>query len=319
MTTDNALNIRVQRIAPTDDGIQLQVVTWGDLTESTGGADATPVLAIHGVTANARAFDGIAGALAPQRPVVAFDLRGRGGSDVPAADPALFGPERHVQDAIHVLDTLGLTQVDVIGWSLGAAIGLCLAARHPGRVRSLALLDPGLTESSELARASLATVQQRLTRQYASMDAALETLRSGPALRGCDADATAAFLRADLREDADGSGTVRHVMTPETLAAERDAARPALTALVPLIECPVLIVRATDPLLTPGDNLLSAADAERAVALFRRGNGSTQQGQAQAVDIAGTNHYTIALGNPQGTIAALQQFLAQADGDAANA
>ena len=309
MTTSDALDIRVQRLAATDAGIQLQVVTWGDVASPAPGA--TAVLAIHGVTANARAFDGIAGALAPERPVVAFDLRGRGGSDVPTADPALFGPERHVRDAIHVLDALGLAQVDVIGWSLGAAIGLCLAARHPERVRSLALLDPGLTESSELARASLATVQQRLTRQYSSMDAALEMLRNGPALAGCDADAIAAFLRADLQEDADGSGTVRHVMTLETLTAERESARPALTALVPLIECPVLILRATDPLLTPGDNLLSAEDAARAVTLFRRGNGTASQ--AQTMDIAGTNHYTIALGIPQGTIAALQGFMAQAD------
>lgn len=44
----------------------------------------------------------------------------------------------HVEDVVALLDALELPAVHVLGTSFGAEVGLLLAARHPGRVRSLA-------------------------------------------------------------------------------------------------------------------------------------------------------------------------------------
>ena len=67
---------------------------------------------------------------------IAIDLPGSGESDKPA------GPHSTDGDADQVaafLGAIGVEQAHVAGVSLGAAVGLHLAARHPGRVRSLSL------------------------------------------------------------------------------------------------------------------------------------------------------------------------------------
>lgn len=70
--------------------------------------DRSPVLAIHGITANVRAFDGLARALAPMHPMLAMDLGGRGESDTP---PDGYDVEPHVSDAVAVLDAGGVGTV----------------------------------------------------------------------------------------------------------------------------------------------------------------------------------------------------------------
>jgi pimeloyl-ACP methyl ester carboxylesterase len=60
------------------------------------------------------------------------------------APSALGGPftvERHVADAVAVLDTLGLGRVFVLGHSWGGHLALQLALAHPDRVAGLVLVD----------------------------------------------------------------------------------------------------------------------------------------------------------------------------------
>ena len=49
--------------------------------------------------------------------------------------------ERHVDDAIAILDQERCTQATFVGWSMGVQVSLAAAARHPERVRSLVLLN----------------------------------------------------------------------------------------------------------------------------------------------------------------------------------
>jgi pimeloyl-ACP methyl ester carboxylesterase len=67
---------------------------------------------------------------------IALDLPGSGESDKPAGPYSTDGYADHVAA---FLDALGIEQAHVAGVSLGAAVGMHLAARHPGRVRSLSL------------------------------------------------------------------------------------------------------------------------------------------------------------------------------------
>jgi len=67
---------------------------------------------------------------------IAIDLPGSGESDKPAGP---YSTEGYADQVAAFLGAIGIEQAHVAGVSLGAAVGLHLAARHPGRVRSLSL------------------------------------------------------------------------------------------------------------------------------------------------------------------------------------
>ncbi len=70
------------------------------------GIDGTPtVVALHGITSNAWAWDPVAHHLAGAAHVVALDLRGRGRS-VDAPGP--YGIRQHADDVARVIEQLGV-------------------------------------------------------------------------------------------------------------------------------------------------------------------------------------------------------------------
>jgi pimeloyl-ACP methyl ester carboxylesterase len=67
--------------------------------------------------------------------VIAVDNRGHGGSDK-LYDRALYSAPLMAEDARRLLDHLGISRADVMGYSMGARITAFLSLAHPGRVRS---------------------------------------------------------------------------------------------------------------------------------------------------------------------------------------
>jgi pimeloyl-ACP methyl ester carboxylesterase len=67
---------------------------------------------------------------------IALDLPGTGESDKPAGP---YSTEVYADQVAGFLGAIGVEQAHVAGVSLGAAVGMHLAVRHPGRVRSLSL------------------------------------------------------------------------------------------------------------------------------------------------------------------------------------
>jgi pimeloyl-ACP methyl ester carboxylesterase len=67
---------------------------------------------------------------------IAVDLPGSGESDKPAGP---YSTDGYADQVAAFLDAIGIEGAHVAGMSLGAAVGIHLAARHPGRVRSLSL------------------------------------------------------------------------------------------------------------------------------------------------------------------------------------
>ena len=70
---------------------------------------------------------------------VAIDLRGRGLSQT--TPPGSYGIASHARDVVHCAQALGAERFAVLGWSLGALIGMQLAATGTGAVLHLVLFD----------------------------------------------------------------------------------------------------------------------------------------------------------------------------------
>ena len=73
--------------------------------------------------------------------VVTFDGRGNGRSDRPADGKAYTMPE-FADDAIAVMDAVGVDTAVIVGLSLGASVALILAAAYPDRVAGVAFIAP---------------------------------------------------------------------------------------------------------------------------------------------------------------------------------
>jgi pimeloyl-ACP methyl ester carboxylesterase len=99
------------------------------------------LLLVHGLAGQLCHFTfGIVDELATQYRVVAVDRPGSGYSVRSSGASAALGAQADVLAAL--IDQLGLKRPLVVGHSLGGAVALALAQRHPERVAGLVLLAP---------------------------------------------------------------------------------------------------------------------------------------------------------------------------------
>jgi lipase len=153
-------------------------------------AQAEPVLAVHGITANSQAWRAVARALEPDVPLVALDLRGRGES---RELPGPYGLRAHAADVLAALDHLGLERATLAGHSLGAFIVAWFAVEHPDRVDSLVLVDGGLSapippdvDRQALVEAGLGPALARLRLSFESLESYVDWWRRHPAFTDGD-------------------------------------------------------------------------------------------------------------------------------------
>ena len=99
-----------------------------------------PVLALSGLTRSGADFDYLAPHLQGVR-LIRPDYRGRGGSEWTGA--ASYTVQREAQDALELLDHLGVGNAAVLGTSRGGIIGMFLAATAKDRMLGLCLNDVG--------------------------------------------------------------------------------------------------------------------------------------------------------------------------------
>lgn len=104
------------------------------------GAGLPTVLLLPGITTPAILWGFVSARIAPYARVIALDNRGRGLSD---QQPGLrYRLEDYAADAAGVIEALALKDVVVLGHSMGARIGIKLAAEYPKLVSRLILADP---------------------------------------------------------------------------------------------------------------------------------------------------------------------------------
>ena len=100
-------------------------------------------------------------ALSDIRRCVAPDLRGFGGS-APSTENDL-SMERHANDLVAFLDSLEISQVDLVGFSMGGYIALAFAEHHSDRLRSLSMVDSKAAADSEAGREGRDAAAARVT------------------------------------------------------------------------------------------------------------------------------------------------------------
>jgi len=114
---------------------------YADVGAGAGGDRCTPVVLVHGFSVPSfvwePTFTGLARAGIP---VIRYDLFGRGYSDRPRTTYNIDLFERQLGDLIEALDLVG--PVDIVGLSMGGAVSIGFADRHPEMVRRLALFGP---------------------------------------------------------------------------------------------------------------------------------------------------------------------------------
>jgi len=103
--------------------------------ELTGPADAPVVTLSNSLMSSHRMWDPQMPALAGYR-VLRYDTRGHGASGAPAGSYTL---EILADDAVGLLDALGIAKTHFVGLSLGGMIGQTIAIRHPRVLRTLSL------------------------------------------------------------------------------------------------------------------------------------------------------------------------------------
>ena len=98
--------------------------------------EAEPLLLIMGLGANATSWEMQIPDFSREYRVIAFDNRGAGRSDKPKSP---YTMPQMADDAVGMLDHLGIGSAHVFGMSMGGMIALELALRYPQRVRALVL------------------------------------------------------------------------------------------------------------------------------------------------------------------------------------
>ena len=147
--------------SPTDPGPPTGQVTSPDGTKiawfRTGQAGASPLLLIHGATADHTTFRVVGPLFAATHDVFAMDRRGRGASgDPPGGTP--YAIEREYEDVVAVVDAVAAETgrpVDVVGHSYGGRVALGAAPRTPNMRRLVVYESAPAAEGGSFERPEL--------------------------------------------------------------------------------------------------------------------------------------------------------------------
>lgn len=104
-----------------------------------GAPNAPGLLLFSGARCNTGMWEPVLPPLSSRFHVIRHDVRGTGHSKLKPDAP--LGLDYCADDAVAVLDELGVDQCAVWGMAFGSRVALAFAARHPDRVSRLALFD----------------------------------------------------------------------------------------------------------------------------------------------------------------------------------
>ncbi len=209
------------------------------------GGQGPALLLMHGLTANAHAFDGYIGAgLNEHFHLYTTDLRGRGLSDKPERGYAMAD---HARDIIGLLDHLGPGPILLGGHSFGALLSIFIASHYPERVEKLILIDAAARmhpQVKELVGPSMLRLGQR----WPSFEDYLEKIKEAPYLEGRWHPDMEGYYRADVYDLPEGGVTTCSSPGPIRQAIE-GALGPGEEWLryIRSVRQPALLINATGP------------------------------------------------------------------------
>ena len=123
-----------------------------------GPAQAPVVMLSHSVLTDLGMWDGLTRQLERDWRVLRYDTRGHGGSEASVPPYTL---SQLADDAVALLDALGVPKVHFIGSSLGGMIGQQLGARHGTRLLSLTLANTTAVQAAAAAWEERAGIARR--------------------------------------------------------------------------------------------------------------------------------------------------------------
>jgi pimeloyl-ACP methyl ester carboxylesterase len=277
-----------------DNGLKLYCAVYS--AQRPGGL---PVLCLPGLTRNSKDFVELAEHIRMNHEVLAADLRGRGRSSWDA-DSANYQLQTYVRDVIALFEARSLSRVVIIGTSLGALIGMTLAALRPDRIAGVVLNDAG-PELDPVGLQRIAAYAGRLppVSTWAEAGAQAKSVY-GAALPGLTDQWWVDYARRAYREDAAGAPIPD--MDPKVVEGLRIAggSAPDAWALFAQIgPVPMLVLRGAL------SDLLSATTVERMV---------REKATVQAVTVPNRGHAPL-LDEPESSAAIdafLQRFIPEA-------
>lgn len=170
---------------------------------------------LHANGFNATTYRPLLAPLAGGRRIWAIDQRGHGLTDLPADPVGRRGWQDLRDDLLALLDRLE-SQPVLAGHSMGGTVSLLAAARRPGRVRGLVLLDPviwlplttlafNLPGMSRMAgRIPLVRNARKRRADFPDIEAARRAYRGRGAFAGWPDDVLDAFLETGLKPSGEG-------------------------------------------------------------------------------------------------------------------
>ncbi len=245
---------------------------WGD------PANPDVLVCVHGVTRVSDDFDALAAAMADRYRVICPDVVGRGRSSW-LKDPKFYGVPQYVSDMVTLIARLDVPRVDWFGTSMGALIGMGLAAMQDTPVRRMVMNDVGPTLNFDALSRIGDYIGQDL--RFDSFAQGRDYIRMISAPFGPHTDDEWDKLARDvLRQGEDGQWR-RHYDPALALAFKAltvESAKQgeaALWAAYDAIRCPVLLVRGSE------SDLLTRETAQQ---MTRRGP------RATLVEFEGVGH-----------------------------
>jgi pimeloyl-ACP methyl ester carboxylesterase len=109
--------------------------------------DGEPLILIPFLTADNACYAFQVAEYAKHFTCISLDLRGTGESDKPEG---VVTTGLYADDIAAFMEAAGISRAHISGLSLGAAIGIWLAAKHPDKVKSLSLHSPWTTSDQYL-------------------------------------------------------------------------------------------------------------------------------------------------------------------------
>ncbi|MGH6672799.1 MAG: alpha/beta fold hydrolase [Xanthobacteraceae bacterium] len=153
-------------------------IQLGDLAVSvTDTGQGPPVVLLHGFACGKRMWLHQIRALKQRFRVIAYDQRGHGLTDAPAAATE-YSAGHLARDFVGILDALEIERAAIVGFSLGGGPALALAASQPKRVSRLVLADVGAGADDPLKLEAMARRWGDLIRRGDTDALVCEMLRS---------------------------------------------------------------------------------------------------------------------------------------------
>ena len=247
---------------------RISYLEWGD------PKNERVLVCVHGLTRCARDFDALAAAMGDRYRVICPDVAGRGDSDW-LVDPMLYQIPQYVADMVTLIARLDVEKLHWVGTSMGALIGMGLAAQAGTPIQKFVINDAGPVVS----KVSLERIASYvgLAPVHKDIEAAEKYVRAVSASFGPHNDAEWRFLTEVVVRKNEGGGLRMHYdpKLAEPFRKFMPEGDMELWNLWDAITCPTLVLRGELSDLLTRDTVKKMAE---------RGP------KAKVVEIAGVGH-----------------------------